>query len=144
MNVSDMISIMGTLGIGESQSVSTSQDTALIYLNLAHEELYRETVNFMSKVVQVDNPLSNAANENTIILSKIPYAISSILRLGQIQTLEEKSFVELALMIGQNQIAGPPRFFASQESLITMFPIESDTVYQFQSVYVPERKVLTM
>jgi len=144
MNVAQMVSLMGTLGVGESQSVETSNEIALSYLNLAHEELYRETCNFISKVVQTDTGLTNTANENTITLSKMPYLISNVFPQAQTIEMDGVSLIDLRIYRFKNKDAGVPRKFAWLEKTIIFEPFEADTVYTFDVVYPTERTVLTM
>ncbi len=144
MNVAQMVSLMGTLGVGESQSVDTSNEIALSYLNLAHEELYRETVEFIAKTVQVDNGLANTVNENTIDLSQMPYSISFIFKVGQIPPLKGMSFLDLQYYMNTNPGSGDPMIFANQEKSLIFYPFQADTVYTFNAIYPKERTVLTM
>ena len=77
MNVLDIINLMGTLSIGNKNVTNTDKETYLVYLNIAHCKLYRDTAIFNESLLKTETiPLTQGSNE--IVLSDNPFCINKV------------------------------------------------------------------
>ena len=141
MNVSDMLALMATLGIGEGTAVDEPNQIALQYLNLAHDQLYRETASLNANLL-IKETLNNIANQASITLAQTPFIIANILVQGETKPLAQTSLFDFVQFQSENPYSSTPSIYALQKRLINFYPIQADTVYSFDTWYLPERTPL--
>ena len=141
MNVAQMISLMGTLGIGETLAEDASKQIALQYLNLAHDQLYRETANINASI-WVDETLTSVNNNPTIVLSEIPFLIAKVFLKGQMCPLKPLSVLDFVQYQFDNLLQGPPLVYMFQLNTVSFYPSQPDTSYEFTVWYAPKRTPL--
>lgn len=147
MNVATMVSLMGTLGIGESLNTNVSQATTLQFLNLAHDELFSKTANFNTDIL-VDETFTSDANVPSIQLDETPYLVSRVYVKNPWQPLPliQTDILKLTDTI-QSQYppqAGTPKLFAKVGKYLNFFPFQTDIAYTFSIFYTPTNTALTI
>ncbi len=143
MNVSDMLNLMATLGVGESTSVESPNDIFLQYLNLANSELYTATANFNSDVL-VNETLQNAVDESSVVLAQTPHLISSIFPIGLSIPLIEQSLSNFNnyKFLYPNSFANP-LIYTRQKNVVSFYPFQPGVIYTLDIWYVPPVADLT-
>ncbi len=77
MRVSEILTLMGHLSVGNDNITPTERAIFLQYLNLAHWELYQETANFNQDLL-IQETLTSERGTNSVTLSRMPYLVSSV------------------------------------------------------------------
>lgn len=142
MNVSSMIKLMKTLGIGQVYSDPTADSILLEFLNLAHDELYRETANINSGIFVNDPDLTSLTTQNYVILTQTPFTISRVFPVGFTRFLDGKSVLEFADYQFINTTVGDPRIYSNIGQKLNFWPFTSGNLYTFNVWYTPERTLL--
>lgn len=143
MNVSEMLDLMATLGIGEATAVDYSEDVFLQYLNLANCELYSETASLNSDILLYEIQ-SNVAGQNTIEVEENPFLLAKVLPQAQPNQLKIMSVLNYSTYVFLNPSAtGSPIICTRQKKVISFYPSQDGTVYNFGVWYVPQPAVLT-
>ena len=142
MNVSKMISLMKTLGIGNVLDDDTSTVISLQYLNLAHEELYSETANINCQNFVNDSNLTSVAGQSHVTLSFTPFTVLKVFPIGYRLPLSPKSILDMEEYKFINPSSGNPHFFNNVGKTLNFWPIISTSIYNFNSWYSPERILL--
>lgn len=80
MRVSELLTLMGHLSIGNDHITPTERGIFLQYLNLAHLELYQETANFNQDLLVTETLATQPAEngEHKATLSRMPYLVSGV------------------------------------------------------------------
>jgi hypothetical protein len=138
MNVSNMISTMRILGIGEVYNDDDSNRIALDFLNLAHDELYRETANINSNVI-VKDVIVSVAGQTSITLTRKPFSISKIYRTGSTAQIRPLSTIDFAEYEVKNSYSGDPEVYYNINDIVNFYPTITSSAYTFNVWYVPER-----
>ena len=141
MNISDMIDIMRTLGIGEVYNDDTSQEIALRFLNLANDELYRETANINPNILTIDI-IESFENESFFVLNSIPFSISKVYRIGSTVPLRGLSILEFNTYTIENPNPGDPAVYCVKGDVVSFWPFSPDVTYTFNTSYPVERTLL--
>jgi hypothetical protein len=141
MNVSTMVSIMQTLGIGAVFNDDDAKAIALEYLNLANDELYRETASINCENFINDN-LVSVAGQNNVILTQIPFSVSKVFPIGFKKELKGISIIDLAERQFHDQTPRNPEFYATINTTLKFFPIMPTISYNLSVWYAPERSLL--
>lgn len=143
MNVSKMITTMRNLSIGKVYSDDDANDIALTYLNLAHDELYRETANLNDRVF-VKDTLPSIANQTRIILTRVPFLILKATCEGRYSDLRGLSFIEFDSYKRRLDYQDFPAVYNNIGVNFDFFPIVTGGFYNFDIIYAPERIPLTI
>ena len=143
MKIKDMIYSMKVLGIGEVHDDETTEKIALIYLNLAHNQLYRETANLNDDVLE-EETITSVANQSYFNLSRKPFLISELYRQGYDYELEGLSSRDFRKYKRINRTYGNPIIYNRKGRTINFFPIISDVPYTFDILFAPEITPLAM
>lgn len=130
MTVDKMISLMRTLGIGEVFNDNDSKRIALDYLNLANDELYRETANVNSKIFEKSTKTS-VAGETSITLDSEPFSVIKVLSLASKRFLQPRSVIDFDTYMVQNTYFGYPRIYSNLGAIVNFYPIVAGTAYTF-------------
>ncbi len=141
MNVSDMISAMNILGIGEVYNDDDSTRIALVFLNLAHDELYRETANLNSDVL-VKDIITTTANQSILPLGRPTFSVSKVLQVGSKRKIKGKSVLEFADYESENIESADPLIYTKIKQTVNIHPIIPTSIYTFNIWSVPERTPL--
>ncbi len=136
MNVSDMIGIMRTLGIGQVYSDNESKTIFLSFLNLAHNQLYRETANLNDDIL-VKETLTNDPIQGYITLSQNPFSISRIRLVGTTCILDGLSVLDLDSYEARNVNSGNPSVYSNSKKIVNFYPFVNGNSYQFSTFYPP-------
>ena len=144
MNVSDMINVMKTLGIGQVYSDDETNQIFLTFLNLANDQLYSETANINSGIFVIDPLITSNINENSIELSEIPFSISKVYPIGKTKELKGKSVLDFSDYQFENTSPGDPIFYTNIGKDISFWPFVNDISYNFKVIYTPERSELIL
>jgi len=137
VNVREMIESMKYLGIGEVYTDEESERISLSYLNLANEQLYRETANLNDDILE-DVTIISVAGNTSVELPKIPFLISEIYRNGYDYQMEEFSKSNFDKYKRQNLLSGNPIIYTSKGSTINFYPIIAEASYTFNVSYIPK------
>lgn len=143
MNVVDIISLMRTQGIGENFNDAELQKRYLLYLNLAHDELYTETAEVNSDVQKLVT-LSNVAGQNFITLPEEASTVVLMLQPGKQKGLEFKTYSNFVLYKSKGPSYGDPMIAFRQKKKIMFYPYVGNAVLNFDVIYAPERTPLTI
>jgi hypothetical protein len=139
MDVKEMISLMRTLGIGEVYKDNVSDNIALQYLNLSHEELYSVTAGVNDDLYLPRETYITNFNDTSFILNNKPFLISTIYRSGQRCPLEGKSVDNFDEYQERNIYNGDPVIYTNIGSVVEFYPISSNVSYTFKVRYKPEK-----
>lgn len=144
MNVSDMISLIRTLGIGDiSTNDNKSTEIALQFLNLAHDELYRETAPINCDIFEHDT-LQNSVGIYSVTLTKIPFSIAAVFPQGFKYTLKHRSLIQFQLEKFKYQYSTSPCIYNNVGQVLSFYPYVTNAQYTFDIWYPPERTVLDL
>lgn len=143
MNVSTMVSLMQTLGIGSVYNDDISKEIAIEYLNLAHDELYRETASINYENLISDNLIS-MAGINKVTLTQIPFSVIKVFPIGFKRELEGISIIDLAEKQFHDNTSRNPEFYSMVNQTLLFFPFITTTVYSINVWYAPERFLLQL
>lgn len=142
MNVAEMMSLMRTLGIGASYEDDYSKKTALKYLNLANDEIYRETAGLNSDILTNDI-LNSTLGNSSVTLAQTPFLIAEVFVQGQSNSLTGMSALAFAkYQFEHSNFVGNPLIYYKKANTINFFPIQSTLTYNLSIWYAPERTVL--
>ncbi len=141
MNVSDMISAMDILGIGKVYSDEDSKRIALVFLNLAHDELYRETANLNSDVL-IKDVVTTIANQSILPLGQPTFSVSKVLQVGRKYKIEGKSVLDFADYESENLESADPVIYTKIRQTVSVYPIVPTSIYTFNIWSAPERTPL--
>ena len=141
MNVSEMLSTMQNLGIGDVYRDSDTNRILLNFLNLAHDELYRETASFNINNFFIDT-ITSIANTTSIQLTKIPFLISNVFPVGFYvpgNELEGMDFIDFTKYTIRFTNPGVPLVYSNVGQELNFYPISPGIQYTFKIFYPPER-----
>ncbi len=141
MNVSGMLKLMKTLGIGQVYSDPDTQAIFLEFLNLAHDELYRETANLNSDIF-IDETHTSLPDQSFITLNQATFSISKVFPIGFKYELEGKSAIEFAEYRFENVYTSDPKIYYKKGNNINFYPFLSGVPYTFNAWSTPERTLL--
>jgi hypothetical protein len=146
MKVSELLTLMGHLSVGNDNITPSERAIFLQYLNLAHLELYQETANFNQDLLIQEN-LTSEQDSNTIKLSRMPYLVSSVYILTSKQKLPRLSIGEAIDnepdLNGKGTLArGTPTAYFVQKDTIQFVPAQTASVPVIVW-YVPQPSPLT-
>lgn len=141
MNVSEMITTMRNLSIGKVYSDADANAIALTYLNLAHDELYRETAN-LNSIISVKDTIISIANQSFITLSRNPFLISTVYCTGKLSALLGLSLVKFEAYQRETVYKNMPEVYSNIGKVLNFHPIVSGVSYTFDVRYPPERTAL--
>lgn len=140
MKVSELLTLMGHLSVGNDNITPTERAIFLQYLNLAHLELYQETANFNQDLLVQENLISQQGS-NTVTLSKMPYLVSTVYVLtpGK-QKLSRLSVADVG-DYDVNDKGTPNAYFVQKDAI--RFITAQTTAITVIVWYVPQPSVLT-
>jgi len=144
MNVSDMINVMKTLGIGQVYSDDETNQIFLTFLNLANDQLYSETANINSGILVNDPALVSVINQNSVTLTKTPFSISRVFPVGKKNALDGKSVLDFADYQFANSDSNDPSVYTSIGKNLMFWPFVNDISYTMNVWYAPERTMLEL
>jgi hypothetical protein len=143
MRVSELLTVMGHLSVGNDNVTPTERAIFLQYLNLVHLQLYQETANFNQDLLIMESfPPQQAGQEQaaadqvdggqkpyTITLSKMPYLVSSVYTLTDKKPLRRLSVGEAADLTLTQSLSGAsapgtgtPLAYSFQKNIISFIP----------------------
>lgn len=142
MNVSYMLELMGTLGVGEGSNV-VPKDVYLQYLNLANLKLYSKTAPFNDDVL-IETDTTVIIGNNYFNLTQTPQLISGILVNGQENPLIHRSAQAYKLFTFENQNASDiPKIYKRVNDRIYFYPFVNGNTYDITTIWAPPPAVLT-
>lgn len=144
MNVSDMINIMKTLGIGQVYGDEETNQIFLTFLNLANDQLYSETANINSGILINEPALTSVINQNSITLTQTPFSISRVFPVGKTNELNGKSVLDFADYQFANSDSNDPSIYTSIGKRLMFWPFVNDISYTMNVWYAPERTMLDL
>lgn len=144
MNVSDMINVMKTLGIGQVYSDDETNQIFLTFLNLANDQLYSETANINSGILVNEPALVSVINQNSVTLTKTPFSISRVFPVGKKNALDGKSVLDFADYQFANSDSNDPSVYTSIGKNLMFWPFVNDISYTMNVWYAPERTMLEL
>lgn len=144
MNVSDMINVMKTLGIGQVYGDKETNEIFLSFLNLANDQLYSETANINSGIFINEPNLISIVNQNSVTLTNTPFSISRVFPIGKTKALDGKSVLDFADYQFSNTSISDPCIYTSIGKNIMFWPFINDITYNINVWYVPERTMLDL
>ena len=141
MKIAELLTLMGHLSVGNDNITPTERAIFLQYLNLAHLELYQETANFNQDLLIQENLISQQG-ANTVMLSKMPYLISTV----YVLTPGQKKLPRLSVVDGNDldvstQGKGTPSAYFIQKNTLSFVPPQTAPVSAIVW-YVPQPKTL--
>jgi hypothetical protein len=144
MKVSELLTLMGHLSVGNDNITPTERAIFLQYLNLAHLELYQETANFNEDLLMTETLTTQPAEtgEHMATLSKMPYMVSSVYTLTTTQKLPRLSVVDVAENTPDSTSKGAPTAYFVQKDTVRFVPIQT-TAIPVIVWYVPQPSALT-
>lgn len=141
MRVSELLTLMGHLSVGNDNITPSERAIFLQYLNLAHLELYQETANFNQDLLLMEN-LATEQGSNTVKLSRMPYLVSSVYVLTHKRKLTRLSVGEAIENDPDSSSKGTPCAYFIQKNILSFVPpqpaLTSAIVW-----YVPQPSALT-
>lgn len=120
MKVAELLTLMGTLSVGNDNITPTERAIFLQYLNLAHLELYQGTANFNQDLL-VKEVLTTQEGLNTVTLSKMPYLVSSVYDATHKQPLKRLAVAEASDPAYIPQ--GTPQGYCMQKAILSFIPV---------------------
>jgi hypothetical protein len=135
LNVAEIVDTMCLLGIGEANQPQLEKDIALKYLNLVHAELYRKTAIFNTDAISHEE-LTSVAGESTVVLSRIPHAISTIIVQGQPKELTGIGRLKFLKNKILNPNSGNPCYYTYDLEDISFWPILPNSVYVMDVLFI--------
>lgn len=142
MNVSDMMDIMKTLGIGEVYSDDDSKRIALSFLNLANDQLYAETANINSGIFVNESALVSVPGQNYVTLTQTPFSISRVFPVGTTCQLKGMSVLDFADYQFNNISSSDPINYTNIGTSLMFWPYVAANPYTLNVWYTPERTML--
>lgn len=143
MNAKEMIAAMRTLGIGEVYTDDEVERISLVYLNLANEQLYRETANINDDIV-IDETLISIPGRSFVSLVTNPFLICEVYRSGYKQEIEGLSRSKFNGYIRRNELVGDPVIYYRKKNIINFYPIMPEIPYTFYVSHAPEITKITL
>ncbi len=141
MTVDKMISLMRILGIGEVYNDNDSKRIALDYLNLANDELYRETANINSRIFEKSTKTS-VADESFITLDNEPFSVISVLSTVTKGFLKPYSVIDFDTYKTQRVYFGYPEIYSDLGAVISFYPLVAGTPYTFDVWSAKKRSLI--
>lgn len=136
MQVSDLITLMGTLSVGSDNVTASERAIFLQYLNLAHFQLYQETAAWNDDLLVAEN-LSTSAESPVITLSQFPFAMNSVFDNTNKQALSQKSIRDIIVDDPLLSKSGEPQIFYVIKNRLNFYPVPSDIV-EVKVWYTPQ------
>ena len=136
MHVSDLLTLMGHLSLGNDNVSNAEREIFLQYLNLAHFELYQETASLNTDLWRA-RTLTTEEGETSVRLPNPPYIMQRVYDLTHHRPLPRKSVVELLKLNPENEGVGPPRFYYVIGSELQFYPIPTTTL-TVKILYIPQ------
>ena len=127
MQVSDLITLMGTLSVGSDNVTTAERAIFLQYLNLAHFQLYQETANWNDDLLLAEI-LSTSAESPVITLSQIPFVMIGVFDTTNKQTLSQKSIQDLIVEDPSFSAIGKPKSFYLIKNQLNFYPVPSNII----------------
>lgn len=121
MNVIDILNLMGTLSIGNSNITPSEQAIFLTYLNLANLELYRATANFNQDLL-VSETFDPDPEDLNYELANIPFLVNSVYLPDTKVRLERLSQADLIRKDPNLSKTGQPLNYVVQGKTISLYP----------------------
>jgi hypothetical protein len=133
MRVSELLTLMGHLSVGNDNVTPTERAIFLQYLNLAHLQLYQETANFNQDLLIMESfpahpqeagngQADDGQRPSAITLSRMPYLVSSVYTLTDKKPLRRLSVGEAADLTLTQSLSGAPLAYTVQKSVISFVP----------------------
>jgi hypothetical protein len=160
MKVSELLTLMGHLSVGNDNVTPTERAIFLQYLNLAHLQLYQETANFNQDLLIIENfpaqpqeagngQAGDGQRPNSITLSKMPYLVSSVYTLADKKPLRRLSVGEAADLAFDQSLPGTSALgtgtslaYVVQQNVISFVP-DPKSAIPVIVWYVPQPSPLT-
>lgn len=146
MKVLELLTLMGTLSVGNDNVTPTERAIFLQYLNLAHLELYQGTANFnQDLLVREDLTTQKAENRqhpDTAVLSKMPYLVSSVYDVTHKGALSRLSVADVMVHGLEMMHPGAPLGYIVQRDILTLFPAPVGEI-SLTVWYIPQPPTLT-
>lgn len=136
MQVSDLITLMGTLSVGSDNVTASERAIFLQYLNLAHFQLYQETAAWNDDLL-VSETLSTFAESPVITLSQFPFAMNSVFDNTNKQALSQKSIRDIIVDDPLLSKSGEPQIFYVIKNQLNFYPVPNDIV-EVKVWYTPQ------
>jgi hypothetical protein len=136
MQVSDLITLMGTLSVGSDNVTPSERAIFLQYLNLAHFQLYQETSTWNDDLL-VEETLRTSAELPIITLSQIPFVMIGVFDNTNKRTLSQKSIQDLIIEDPSFSATGKPKSFYLIKDQLNFYPVPSD-ILEVKAWYTPQ------
>ena len=141
MHVSELLSLMGHLSLGNDNITSHERAIFLQYLNLAHFELYQLTATW-NQDLWASEILSNTLNTNTVTLAHSPYAVQSVYNQTHKSPLIRISLAALLEKDPALKATGHPHQYYLKGRAINFYPVQT-AVLTVKVGYVPQPVAFT-
>jgi hypothetical protein len=141
MRVSEILTLMGHLSVGNDNITPTERAIFLKYLNLAHWELYQETANFNQDLLIQEN-LTTEQGTNAVELSRMPYLVSSVYDQTRKRILTRLSIEDAVEHNSDAPVQGAPCAYFIQKNILTFVPPQTAPV-SVSVWYIPQPSPLT-
>jgi hypothetical protein len=136
MQVSDLITLMGTLSVGSDNVTASERAIFLQYLNLAHFQLYQETSAWNDDIL-VNQTSKNDGGSTTIILEKTPFSMNSVYDITNQNSLKQRSIRDILEEDPYFEATGFPNSFFIQNNILTLYPTQNKSV-EVKIWYTPQ------
>ncbi len=141
MRVSEILTLMGHLSVGNDNITPTERAIFLAYLNLAHWELYQETANFNQDLLLQEN-LTSEQGANSVTLSRMPYLVSSAYDETHKRILTRLCVEDAVEHNPDATVQGTPFAWFIQKNILSLVPPQTAPV-SVTVWYIPQPSTLT-
>ena len=140
MTVSELLTLMGHLSVGNDNVSALERAIFLQYLNLAHCELYQGTASLNQDLWQLET-LTTEEGQTTIPLARPPYRLQRVYDLTHHWPLSPLSFADLLHKDPEFKDRGSPRHYSLHQQTLRFYPAPS-AVLSVQVAFVPQPVLL--
>lgn len=136
MHVSDLLTLMGHLSLGNDNVSNAEREIFLQYLNLAHFELYQQTASLNMDLAWA-RTLTTEEGEMSVRLPDPPYIMQRVYDLTHHRPLTRASVAELYQLNPESGGVGPPRMYYVIGPELQFYPLPTTTL-TVKVLYIPQ------
>lgn len=136
MNVSDLLTLMGHLSLGNDNVSNAEREIFLQYLNLAHFELYQQTASLNMDLAWA-RTLTTEEGEISLTLPVPVYIIQHVYDLTHHRSLTRVSVIELLQFNPESEGVGLPRFYYIIGPEMHFYPVPTSRL-TVKVLYIPQ------
>lgn len=144
MRISELLTVMGNLSVGNDNVTPFERTIFLQYLNLAHLELFQETANFNQDLVEIE--ILDREPEGVAAFPAMPYVVVCVYDVGHKRKLERLSQIDAIDPVCRSQSGTgmvAPSHYVIHKKTIQFIPAPTVAITVL-AWYIPQPQSLTL